>query len=166
MNIFFNFIEVVIEFVLKKIFKISLTKEKSEAIIQFIKFGIVGLSNTVISYVLYLVALLSFQRLELFPKFDYLIAHIIAFALSVLWSFYWNNKYVFKNSNGKRNVLCALLKTYISYGFTGLFLNSILSVIWVEIVGLSKLISPIINLFVSVPVNFIMNKFWAFKNTD
>lgn len=82
----------------------------------------------------------------------------------MLWSFYWNNKYVFKQNEGQeRNIFAALLKTYVSYAFTGLFLNSVLSFIWVEIIGVSKLIAPIINLLVSVPINFLMNKFWAFK---
>ena len=51
----------------------------------------------------------------------------------------------------------------MSYAFTGLFLNSVLSILWVEIVGLPKLIAPIINLLVSVPINFLLNKFWTFK---
>lgn len=29
--------------------------------------------------------------------------------------------------------------------------------------GISKFIAPLINLIISVPVNFIMNKMWAFK---
>ena len=29
--------------------------------------------------------------------------------------------------------------------------------------GNSKFIAPLINLIISVPVNFIMNKMWAFK---
>lgn len=53
---------------------------------------------------------------------------MVGFAISVLWSFYWNNKFVFTVGNGqKRNLLKALLKTYILYGFTGIILNNILS---------------------------------------
>ena len=84
--------------------------------------------------------------------------------ISVAWSFYWNNKYVFKEEEGeKRNIFLALLKTYASYAFTGLFLNSVLSYLWVDVLHWSKLIAPIINLLVSVPVNFFMNKLWAFR---
>lgn len=135
-----------------------------EGIEQFIKFGIVGLSNTILSYVIYVTALLGFQKMVLFPKVDYLIAQLIGFVLSVLWSFYWNNRIVFvKSEDTERNLFTALLKTYVSYAFTGLFLNSILSVLWVEIFHLSKLLAPIINLLVSVPINFLLNKFWAFR---
>ena len=87
--------------------------------------------------------------------------------LIVLWSFYWNNKFVFeKADNEERNIVHALIKTYISYAFTGLFLNSILSLLWVEVLGIPKIIAPIINLLVSVPLNFIMNKFWAFRKSE
>ncbi len=132
---------------------------------QFIKFGIVGVSNTIISYLLYTGSLLAFRGMGVFSKGDYFIAQIISFILSVLWSFYWNNKMVFTLENGaKRNMWKALLKTYVSYSFTGLFLNSILIVLWVEVCHMSEFIAPIINLLVSVPINFLINKFWAFKS--
>ncbi|MGN0425060.1 MAG: GtrA family protein [Acetatifactor sp.] len=132
---------------------------------QFIKFGIVGVSNTILSYLLYILSIFSFQKLGIFLEIDYLLAQVIAFVLSVLWSFYWNNKYVFdQDENSERNLLKALAKTYASYAFTGLILNGILSVLWVEVFHLSKLIAPVINLLVSVPVNFLLNKFWAFHS--
>ncbi|MBQ6134184.1 MAG: GtrA family protein [Lachnospiraceae bacterium] len=152
---------------LRLIFKIlhkDLTKEKEEGFVQFVKFGLVGLSNTVISYVTYVIFLFIFEKAHIFPEWDYLIAQGLAFVISVAWSFYWNNKYVFKEEEGeKRNIFLALLKTYASYAFTGLFLNSVLSYLWVDVLHWSKLIAPIINLLVSVPVNFFMNKLWAFR---
>ena len=73
--------------------------------------------------------------------------------------------YFFKKKEGEsRNYLLSLAKTYASYAFTGLFMNSVLSMIWVEVLGWSKLIAPIINLLISVPLNFILNKFWAFES--
>lgn len=60
----------------------------------------------------------------------------------------------------------ALIKTYISYSFTGLFLNSILLILWVKICGMSEFVAPILNLLISVPLNFLINKFWAFKATN
>lgn len=56
-----------------------------------------------------------------------------------------------------------LLKTYASYSVTGIVINNILSWLWIDILGESKLIAPIINPLISVPLNFIFNKFWAFK---
>lgn len=156
-------IERAIRFLLTRILKKDLSEKKLEGILQFFKFGIVGLSNTVISYVIYVIALLAFQTVSVSENIDYLAAQVIAFILSVLWSFYWNNKYVFDDVSRERNIVQALLKTYISYAFTGLFLNSILAVLWVQVFEINKMFAPIINLLISVPVNFVMNKFWAFK---
>lgn len=157
-------VENIIRFLLVNILHIKLTEKKMEGILQFFKFGIVGLSNTVFSYVIYVITLLGFQAMGVFGNIDYLVSQVITFILSVLWSFYWNNKYVFKDKDtGHRNIIQALMKTYISYGFTGLFLNSILAVLWVQVLGIHKMIAPILNLLINVPINFLMNKFWAFK---
>jgi len=162
-----HIIEIVSYSVLKNLLKLvhkELTDDIFDMAMQFVKFGIVGLSNTIISYVIYVGGLIFLQYFGIFPKVDYLVAQIVAFILSVLWSFYWNNKMVFVLEKGKeRSLWKALVKTYISYSFTGLFLNSILLVFWLKICHISELVAPIINLLVSVPLNFVINKFWAFK---
>lgn len=164
MDKLWNLIEAIMELFFVKLLHIKFTEEQWEALVQFVKFGVVGVSNTVISYVLYTGSLLLMRQFSVFPKVDYLLAQIVAFALSVLWSFYWNNKMVFTLNDGEeRSIIKSLIKTYISYSFTGLFLNSILLILWVQILGVSEFIAPIINLLVSVPINFLINKFWAFK---
>lgn len=163
-------IEKLVCYILQKTYKLlnkEVSDEMFQAFMQFIKFGIVGLSNTVISYVLYVISLVSFQKMEIFVNADYFIAQVVSFILSVLWSFYWNNKFVFNIEEGQhRSIWKALIKTYISYSFTGLFLNSILLVLWVQVFHISEFIAPIINLLVSVPLNFIINKLWAFKSEE
>lgn len=164
-GIIYIWFENVIVRLVEKVLHLNLSDEQRHTITQFVKFGIIGLSNTLISYLIYLVVLLLFQRFSVLPNVDYLIAQFVGFVLSVLWSFYWNEKCVFGLQKGeKRNVWLALLKTYISYAFTGLFLNGVLSVLWVEILSVPKLYAPIINLLISVPLNFVLNKFWAFRN--
>lgn len=165
---FWHIIELICLTVLKicfHILKIELTAEKKDVIMQLIKFGFVGFSATIISYIFYLISLIIFQRLEILPHSNYLIAQIIAFFLSVSWSFYWNNRFVFAKTAGQTRVWWkALLKTYISYSFTGLFLNGILIIFWVQIFQISEYVAPIINLLISVPLNFIINKLWTFRN--
>ncbi len=160
-------IEKMLFVILKMLFELmgkNLSDEVFTDFMQFVKFGIVGLSNTVIAYVLYVMSLAAFRRFGLLSGVDYIIASVIAFILSVLWSFYWNNKMVFQLKDGQqRCVWKALIKTYVSYSFSGLFVNNILLVFWVQICHISELIAPIINLLVSVPINFVMNKFWAFR---
>ena len=125
------------------------------SLIQFVKFGIVGLSNTLISYVVY-VAGVRFGM-------HYLLASILGFVISVLNSFYLNNKYVFGQGKEERNLLKTLLKTFMAYAFTGLVLANILLYIWVDILGISEYLGPLINLVVTVPLNFVIKKLWAFR---
>ncbi|EEG73569.1 GtrA family protein [[Clostridium] hylemonae] len=159
-------LENIVRFIIIKIFHMKLTDNDWDKIEQFIRFGIVGFSNTIISYSIYAAILLFLQKNKLIPRIDYILAQFIAFSLSVLWSFYWNRKCVFNAENENIFWPRALLKTYISYGFTGIVLNSILSIVWVRCFGMPKIIAPIINLLISVPLNFVLNKFWAFKKND
>jgi len=126
-------------------------------LIQFIKFGIVGLSNTALSYIIY--AALVYLGLY------YIIASVISFVLSVLNSFYWNNKYVFKSGNDQRKhrFWDVLIKTYVSYAFTGLILSNILLYVFVDALHISKYLAPLLGLVITVPLNFVLNKKWAFK---
>lgn len=130
---------------------------------QFIKFGIVGLSNTLVSYGLYALTLLLFDWCRIGFAYDYLVAQVVSFFLSVLWSFYWNNRFVFGLKEGeKRSLFKSMLKTYASYSVTGIFLSSILLVFWIRVVGMSEFLAPIANLVVTVPLNYLLSKYWAF----
>lgn len=132
---------------------------------QFVKFGIVGISNNIIYYFFNLLILYLLKNKSC--DWDYILANVISFLISVLWSFYWNSKFVFTlDVKGKTSVWKCLLKTYISYGFTGIILNNILSFFWIFTFKISKFIAPLINIFITVPVNFILNKYWTFKTEN
>ena len=70
--------------------------------IQFIKFGLVGVSNTAVSYAINIGTLLLLKGVRL--SCDYIIANITAFLLSVLWSYYWNSRFVFKQKSKESKV--------------------------------------------------------------
>lgn len=142
----------------------ELTKEGEQSFLQLVRFGMVGVSNTIVNYVVYVGVMLLWHMIGLWDKYDYLIATALGFVISVLWAFFWNNKYVFKEKEGeRRSFFGTLVKTFITYSFTGLFLNSFLMVLWVDIFHMSKFIAPIINMTLGVPINFLINKFWAYK---
>lgn len=119
---------------------------------QFFKFGLVGISNTLISLICYYVLV--------FFHVHYIIANTVGFIVGVLNSYYWNNRYVFTDRKGGQ--LGAIFKMYIAYGLTFL-LGTLLLYIMVDILRLSELIAPIINLTITVPINFALNKYWAMK---
>ena len=81
-NRIWNLIEKIMDIVLRKMLHLKLNEEQWDGLVQFVKFGIVGLSNTIVSYVIYVGALLLFQKEGGLPKTDYLVAQVIAFILS------------------------------------------------------------------------------------
>jgi putative flippase GtrA len=122
--------------------------------VQFFKFGLVGLSNTAISYLIYAVLV--------YLGFHYILANGLTFIAGTANSFFWNNKFVFKNSGG-RNILRSFLKTVVSYALTGLVLTSLLLYLFADTLGISKYYAFFFCLAVTVPSNFCLNKFWAFR---
>lgn len=149
-------IEHILWLILVRILHIHLIERNWQSFMQFVKFGVVGLSNTLISYVSYLV----FLKIGLY----YLAASILSFVVSVTNSFYWNNKYVFAvKDDENRSWWRTYIKTFMAYASTGLVLANVLLVIWVQGLHISEVIAPIINLLVTIPLNYIINKCWAFK---
>ena len=82
--------------------------------VQFIKFGMVGVSNTVVSLATY--------YLFTFFGVHYLIANALGFVTGTLNAYYWNSKFVFKEeAKESGNKKESLVKTYISYGFSSFY---------------------------------------------
>lgn len=126
------------------------------SIYQFLRFCIVGLSNTLIGYVVY--------SLCVFLGMHYLLANLVGFLVSVVNAFYWSNKYVFAKGNGEyRNLYWSFIKTILAYASTGIVLNSILLWLLIDQWHISEYLAPLLILMVTVPTNFIMNKYWSFK---
>lgn len=123
---------------------------------QFIKFGIVGVSNTLITYLVY--------SALVFVGIHYLIANAIGFFVSVLNAYYWSDRFVFKKGEMEsRSAVWTLAKTYVAYGCTGLLLASVLLYIYVDRLHISEYIAQLLVLVISTPLNFNINKFWSFK---
>ncbi len=124
---------------------------------QFFKFGLVGVSNTAVSMAVYYLFLWINPNL-------YMLGSILGAVLSILNAFIWNDLFVFTgNPKDIKSVLTRLLKTYVSYGGTSIFSNLLL---WVEVAlfSVSKVYAPIINLLITIPLNYLINKLWTFKN--
>lgn len=123
---------------------------------QFLKFALVGLSNTLIAYLVYAFCV--------YIGLHYLLANAIAFAVSVLNAYYWSNRFVFRKGEGEsRSAIWTLIKTYLAYGSTGLVLASVLLWLYVDRFGISEYIAQLLVLVVTIPLNFIINKYWSFK---
>lgn len=123
---------------------------------QFIKFGLVGGINTILNLIIYWFCI----RIGI----HYLAANTIGFLITVAISYVLNNIFTFKNDGQKAEwSLKTLIKVYASYFMTGMILNSILLWFWNDYVGINENISPILNLIITVPLNFVLNRMWAYK---
>lgn len=153
----------VIDFILGLAGK-TVTDEQWAAFMQFVKFGLVGAMNTVVDYVTYLIALWIFTAIGFFGENAYLPASIIGFLVSFMNMFYWNNKYVFKQKEDEeRSALASFVKLLISYGITGLIIKPVCLTIFVDLLKVSAAIAPIPIMLITIPLNFILSKLWAFK---
>lgn len=121
---------------------------------QFVKFGLVGVSNTLISLAVYYAVVL------LFGVEQYILANTLGFVISVINAYIWNSKFVFQKEDRKHGK--SFIKVFVSYGSTFLLGTGFLFVL-VHYWNVSEMIAPIINLLLTIPLNFLLNKFWAFK---
>lgn len=131
-------------------------------LIQFIKFGIVGLTNTAVSYLFNILTIYLLSKTGV--SWDYIAGNVVGFITGTIWSFFLNDRFVFdEKKDPDENKGKILIKTFLVYGFTIILVSNVLSYVWINIFGISKYIAPVINLCISVPLNFILNKYWAFR---
>ena len=125
---------------------------------QFFKFGLVGVSNTAVSMGIYYLFLWIDSAL-------YMLGSILGTILSIANAFIWNDLFVFTgNPKDFKSVMKRLGKTYVSYGGTSL-LSTVLLWLEVNLLGVSKVIAPVVNLLITIPLNFIINKLWTFQKS-
>ena len=151
--------------VMGKLVQFKYSQEKKQAIRQFVKFGLVGVSNTAISYVTEMLIFYILLRDMMWSNnLKIFVSSLSAFVVSVTNSYYWNARYVFTSKKKKTLKGCAAQygKTFICYGVTGLVLSPILKII-LRYFEVPYWIASLVALMVSVPLNFAMNKLWAFK---
>jgi putative flippase GtrA len=134
-----------------------MAQNKRQLLLQFIKFGLVGISNVLIGYLVYC--------LLLYFGLYYLFVNTIAFCVATLNAFYWNNKYTFKKVENKQEkyIYMRFIKMFGAYIFTGVIISNMLLLFFVDILSISKYISPLLGLGITVPSNFLINKYWVFK---
>lgn len=128
-----------------------------QTLVQLFKFGIIGLINTLLSY---LITNVSYYALHLHEQ----LCNIICFLITVLISYLLNSRFVFRSQESDvQPWYKALGKVYASYALTELLLTGILLFIQERLIGIPHYIATLLNLCVTVPLNFILNKFWAYR---
>lgn len=118
------------------------------------RYTLVGLSSTVVQYVIYA---------ALFAQTgNYVLANVAAFVVSVFNSFWWNRRLVF-TAQAPAAWWKVLLKNYALYFATGVVATNALSWLFIERLGISPYVSPLVIVLMLYPINYLLNKNWAHK---
>ncbi|MDL2221591.1 GtrA family protein [Parabacteroides sp. OttesenSCG-928-N08] len=124
-----------------------------EIVKQAIKYGIVGVSNTLIT------AIVIWVLMKLFGVPD-VTSNAIGYAAGVLNSFIWNRQWTFKSQSG-------WVQSAIRFGivFAICYLLQLVVLLWLN---KTLTIDPYYNQLIAMAfytvINFIMNKFYTFKS--
>lgn len=134
--------------------KKTLVLFRKQVSFQFIKFALVGVSNT-------LIHLMILYILTEYLYIYYVLASIIGFIIAVTNSFILNTLWTFKQNIKEKagfryskfftiSVIAALTNIFLLYFITEFF-------------GIWYILSQIIATFFSLIINFLGNKFWTYK---
>ena len=122
---------------------------------QVVIFGIVGCSNTVISLVVYWVLC--------YLGMHYIVSFAIGEVISILNAYIWSSLFVFRQKEGqRRNHGKAMVRVFVIYLSTFL-LAELLLYVQVDCLSWNEKLAPVLNLLCTIPINFLLNKFWAFE---
>lgn len=131
---------------------IRLSAQMWDSIEKFLKFLIVGLSNTIIQLAIYYLAII------IFGSDKYLFGQTAGYFCGVINSYFCNSRFVF--AKGKRGIL-SFVKMCFCYLLT-FFLQTTLIFVQIDILKLSGYLAPVLAVIVTTPINFVLNKLFAF----
>ena len=121
-------------------------------LLQFVKFGIVGVSNTLIAFAVYTLLLKVFGVW-------YVAASGIGFALGAVNGFLWNRAWTFKGHVGDA---LTPVRWFVVQG-CGLLLDLALVYALVDGAHLDKLVGQALTTLVVTVITFFVNRAWTFK---
>jgi putative flippase GtrA len=125
---------------------------KASIVAQFVKFGIVGVSNTALSLGVYAVLL---KDLGVW----YLAASAISYGVGMVNGFLWNRRWTFRGHVGDA---LTPLRWFVVQG-CGLAANLGLVFLLVHNAGVDKLLAQACAIAVVVVFTFLANRAWTFR---
>lgn len=111
---------------------------------EFFKFIIVGGINSVVYYICYLIAIHLFY-------WHYLLAHVIAVAISVSGSFFLNSYYTYKVKPTWKKFFLFPLTQVVNLVATAIFL-----VFLVDLLHIDRSLAPVAAVVITIPITFFI----------
>lgn len=123
-----------------------------ETVKQAIKYGIVGISNTVIT------ALVIWIMMKLFGCSD-VVSNIVGYVAGVLNSFVWNKQWTFQSS---ADWLPSAIRFGVVFGVCYLMQLGLLMYLNAHL-SIDPYYNQLLAMAFYTVINFVMNKFYTFK---
>lgn len=127
-------------------------ESKVVELINIIKFSIVGVSNTLLNFAIFILL----NNIGI----NYILASIIAYSISIINSYFWNSRLVFKYDNKNKK---SILIKFIILNLIGLSINAVLMATLVGVLAIKKIVAMFIVSLLVMCINYILNKIWVFK---
>jgi len=127
-------------------------KSMTPILTQFLKFGLVGLSNTLIALIVYYGVVAA--------GFHYQTGNIAAFIVSSASGFVLNKYWVFRASVNR--TMLQVLKYYSVY-LSSLGINMLISFLWVDLLDQDVYLAPLLSLSITIPYNYLLSRIWVYK---
>ena len=124
----------------------------NDGVIRFIKFGMVGVINTLVNWIIFFIL----NALGMY----YILANIIAYILGTVNSYLWNTLWVFKY---KDKASTETTIKFIILNLIGLGLNTGILYVLVDLCNLNKFIGLVTTTTIVMIINYIVNKLWVFS---
>jgi putative flippase GtrA len=114
------------------------------------KFGVVGASGYVVNLVVY-AALLGIGPHK---------AALVSFVVAAANNYWWNRHWTFAGSKGNFALQGA---RFFVVSFVALLVNQLWLFVFLDWLGLGKIVSQALAIALVMPLNFIGNKLWSFR---
>lgn len=126
---------------------------------ELIKYLIIGILTTVINYIAFVILVNSF-KLEMHAS------NIIAWIISVIFAYFTNKLFVFESKSFKPNIIIKEISTFGAARIFSLLLEELILYVFVNKLGMEKLIIKLIANVIVIAVNYVLSKFIIFKKEN
>ena len=135
---------------------ISKIKQLMKKYEELIKYLLIGGLTTVLNYIVFAL-LVNEAKLEMHPS------NLIAWGVSVIFAYLTNKLFVFESKSFKIDVLAKEILTFGAARVFSFILEEVILFIFVDKLGMEKLIIKLIANIIVIIVNYILSKFIIFK---
>ena len=129
----------------------------NEQFMQVVKFGIVGVSNSVLDWCIVAVCVR-------FMHIDSMLSNIISYVITTPYNFWANGKFVFDFNNGKSKK--EQFFTFFLLGIGGFIVNEITMLIGDKLLHFDPLIVKVVGIILAAIFNFFTRKLIMEKKKD